>query len=296
MVLKGAVLWGLSGTVAQYLFHHEGFRHDWLVMARLIVSGGVLLAAVAFGKSGKRIWNIWKDPGDRWRVLLFAIVGLLGVQYTYFASIQAGNAATATLLQYLGPVLITIYLALRWWKVPSGFEMGAVGLALLGTFLLVTGGRPGELTVSSMAVFWGLASAVTLAFYTLFPVRLLQRWGAATVVGWGMAIGGAGLMLMTPPWQTEGQHWSWTTFSFVMFVIFFGTLLAFYLYLASLKYLKPSETGLLASAEPLSAAFASVVWLNVPFGWMEWAGSLCIIGTVVLLSRSSEKPRKDLAV
>ncbi len=34
---------------------------------------------------------------------------MLGVQYTYFAAIEYGNAAVATVLQYLGPAIITCF-------------------------------------------------------------------------------------------------------------------------------------------------------------------------------------------
>ena len=63
---------------------------------------------------------------------------------------------------------------------------------------------------------------------------------------------------------------------FVLFVILFGTLIPFFLYLESLRYIRPTETSLLASAEPLTAAVAAVLWLKVPFGLPEWVGALCI--------------------
>ena len=43
-------------------------------------------------------------------MILFGLFGMLAVQYTYFASIKEGNAAVATLLQYLAPIFITVYL------------------------------------------------------------------------------------------------------------------------------------------------------------------------------------------
>lgn len=67
-------------------------------------------------------------------------------------------------------------------------------------------------------------------------------------------------------------------------VDFFGTLIAFYCYLESLTYISASETSILASVEPLSAAFLSVVWLHVSFGLEEWLGTLCIISTIIILS------------
>jgi drug/metabolite transporter (DMT)-like permease len=285
LVLTGATLWEVSGTVAQYLFRQKGVTPEWLVVIRLLLSG-VILLLFAFMKEKQTIWAVWKSRHDRYSLLLFGLLGMLGVQYTYFAAIKAGNAATATLLQYLGPVLITGYLAVRSRRFPSIVEAGVIMLALLGTFFLVANGNINGLSVSGWALFWGIGSAVALAFYTLHPHRLLNKWGSTIVVGWGMLIGGIGFSFLYHPWDVEDQ-WSAMTGFAVLFVVLFGTLLAFYCYLESLNYIRASETSLLACAEPLSAAFLSVIWLHVPFGINQWIGTLCIISTIVILSGSN---------
>jgi drug/metabolite transporter (DMT)-like permease len=215
---------------------------------------------------------------------------MAGVQYTYFEAIQAGNAASATLLQYLGPIFITVYVALRKRQLPRQKEIVAVGFAVVGTGLLVTNGRLDGLTISLSAVIWGLASAVTAAFYTLYPARLLHKWSSGIIVGWGMLIGGAGMNVVHPLWRTTGQVWTGTAWLLIVFVVIFGTLLAFYWYLDSLRYLKPTETSLLASAEPLAAAIVTVVWLHIPMGMWQILGSICIVATVIALSREDKKP------
>ncbi|WP_107727597.1 EamA family transporter [Desmospora activa] len=283
MVIIAATMWGLSGTVAQTLFHGAGFEPGWLVSVRLLVAGVLLLAMVAIRSEAGAILTIWHNCRDRMQLLLLGIFGMLAVQYTFFAAIDASNAATATLLQYLGPMMISCWLALRLRRWPTLFEGGGVLLALVGTTLLVTGGHGGELSISKVALFWGLASAVTLAFYTLYPARLLQRWGARTVVGWAMVVGGVGLSFLYPPWQVTGTF-SGQSILFILFIILFGTLLPFFLYLDSLRLIRPTEASLLACTEPLTATIAAVVWLGVPFGVAEWVGAACIITTVVLLS------------
>jgi drug/metabolite transporter (DMT)-like permease len=290
MVLVGASMWGLSGTVAQKLFHEYGFSPGWLVTVRLLISGALLLLmGAANGKKGQ-ITGVWKNSKDRIHLLVFGILGMLGVQYTFFAAIDTGNAATATLLQYLAPLLIAVYVALGARKMPTMLEFVAIGLALVGTLLLVTGGKWDGLSVPGIAVFWGLLSAVALAFYTLYPASLLKKWGSEVVVGWGMLVGGCGMMLISPPWETSGQVWTGESVLLIAFVVLFGTLVAFYLYMESLRYISPTETSLLACIEPLVAVLASMVWLHVPFGIFEAIGGLCIIGTVTILTlRSKEK-------
>ncbi|GMA51687.1 hypothetical protein GCM10025857_30440 [Alicyclobacillus contaminans] len=177
MVLVGSTLWGLSGTAAQQLFQADGFEPGWLVTVRMGVSGLLLLVMVGIQSGWRRVFEIWQHPRDGVRVCIFGLFGLVGVQYTYFASIQLGNAATATFLQYLAPAVILMSEAVRRRTWPSGKERAALGLALVGTFLLVTNGSLRTMVVPPGAVIWGLLSAVALAFYTLYPGRLMSEWG-----------------------------------------------------------------------------------------------------------------------
>lgn len=55
----------------------------------------------------------------------------------------------------------------------------SIVVALMGTFLLVTGGRLDTLTLTPIALAWGLWSAVAATLYTLLPSGLLKnmmRW------------------------------------------------------------------------------------------------------------------------
>jgi drug/metabolite transporter (DMT)-like permease len=162
--------------------------------------------------------------------------------------------------------------------------MMAIMLALAGTFLIVTSGNIQSLSISGLAVFWGILSAFALAFYTLYPGSLLSKWGSLLTVGWGMTVGGIGFSFIHPPWVFQG-HWSLPSFLAVVFVVIFGTLIAFFCFMESLKYISASEASLLACVEPLSAAFLAVAWLHVSFGLAEWIGSFSIIATIFILSK-----------
>lgn len=274
------------------MFQEKNVNAEWLTVVRLLLSG-VLLLAFSYRKEKKYIWGIWKSRRDALSLTLFSILGMLSLQYTFLAGIQHGNAATATVLQFLGPALITCYLAIRSKQFPTLKEAGGVLLAILGTFFLATHGNVHSLSISGWALFWGLSSAIALAFYTLYPNKLLKKWGSTIVVGWGMLVGGLVLSLIHSPWNIQGQ-WSLSTYAGVMFIIILGTLVAFYFYLESLRYLSASETSLMSSAEPLSATFLSVIWLNVAFGVAEWIGTLCIVSTIFILS-AKKKNIKEMS-
>lgn len=283
LVIIGATLWGVSGTVAQFLFQKKGFSAEWLVVIRLLVSG-IILLLYAFIKGDKNIWKIWESKHNCWSLIIFSIIGMVGVQYTYFAAIKYGNAPTATILQYLSAVIIACYLIIFNKRIPNLQEIIAIILAMVGTFFIITKGNIYTLSISKLALFWGICSAITAAFYTLQPRSLLAKYGSTIVVGWGMLIGGIAFSFVHQPWNFTGK-WSIISIFAVIFVVLFGTLIAFCCYLESLKYIEPTETSVLSCVEPLSAAFLSIYWLNVPFGAPDWLGTACIIGTIIILSR-----------
>src|SRR5690606_8973394 len=138
----------------------------------------------------ENIGVVWKDRKDSIKLLIFSITGIVAIQYTYFAAINHSNAATATVLQYVGPIIIAVYLAVKHRRPPKPNELVAIFLAVAGTFLLVTHGDIDSLAISPIALFWGLSSAVALAVYTLQTLPLLAKYKATSVIGWGMLCGG----------------------------------------------------------------------------------------------------------
>lgn len=287
LAVSAAILWGVSGTFGQFLFQQRGVNVEWLITIRMLVTGAVLLI-LARANNRRDLWSIWSNRKDAIDLLLFSIVGVLAVQYSYFAAINYSNAATATVMQYTGPVMIAIHIALKERKFPNGKTCLAILLAVLGTFLLVTHGKIGTLSISGIALFFGIVSAVTLAFYTLQPVHLLNKYKSTVVIGWGMLIGGIAFCFVRAPWDVAGL-WDMQTYTYTSFIVIFGTLIPFYAYLTAVKLIGGQKTSLLASAEPLSAALMAVLWLNTPFAFTDWMGTACIILTIVLLGTSKKE-------
>lgn len=285
LTILAAALWGLSGTFGQFLFDKRAMNVEWLITVRLLISGSCLLLFARYGEK-QDILLIWKSRKHIIQLMIFGVAGMLGVQYTYFAAIKHSNAATATVLQFVGPIIIALYLAIRNRRIPPLIELIAILMAVIGTFLLVTHGKFDSLTISGTALFFGLASAATLALYTIQPKMLMQNYHSAVVAGWGMVIGGLVFSFVHAPWDTDGILWDYQTLISLAMIIVFGTLIAFYAYLSGMKIIGAQKASLLASAEPLVAVFISIIWLNTSFLLIDWIGSLLIISTIFLLSRS----------
>ncbi|WP_145403897.1 EamA family transporter [Paenibacillus xylanexedens] len=290
LVLTGASCWGIGGTVAQKLFQMQHIDVNWYVTVRLLCAGILLLLLQSLTGQRSQIVEVWKTTQTALSFILFGLVGMLAVQYTYMASIDHGNAAVATLLQYLSPVMIMLYMVLRKQSRLTAKLMTCAVLALAGCFLLLTNGSLTQLSVSQPAVIWGLLSGVSAAFYTLYAVKLLKTFDSLVVVGWAMVIGGLGMSFVHAPWKIDLTLLTPVTCGYLLFSILIGTLLAFWFYIASLNYLTPQETSLLGSAEPLAAVGTMVLWLHEPFGVYQWLGTGCIIVLIIVLQIKRSSP------
>lgn len=287
LAVGGSIFWGGSGVAAQFLLQDRGMTADYLTAIRTIIAGLILLLIDRF-VYGNNITNIWRDKVSRYRLLFFGIFGMMAVQYTYFAAIAYSNAPTGTIIQYLMPVVILLWIALRERKLPQPGQVFCAILAILGTALLVTHGSLTTLSISEKALFWGILSALAAACYTVSPRWLLMRWPSAQVVGWAMLIGGAAISLIYPPLSYPGTLDRDAILS-LAYICILGTAIAFWAYVSSTKYILPQEASILNAMEPLASIVFSVLLLDVLFQLPEIAGTILIILPVLYITTRKDK-------
>ena len=280
LTMLGGALWGFSGTCGQFLLQSRGWTSGYLVPLRLMAAGLILVLFCAV-RRGREVLRIFKE--DALGIIIFAILGMSACQYTYYQAIAYSNAGTATVLQYTGPVMILCWTSLRQKRMPRPIEIAAIVLAMAGTYLLATHGRPGSMALSPKALFWGLVSAVSLVVYTVQPVDLLNKYGSPMVTGWGMLIGGVVLSLLFRPW-TMSIRFDGMVMLALTAIIALGSITAFTAYLEGVRRVGPKKGSLYASVEPVSATLFSTVMMGSTFEMMDLAGFACIISTIFLLA------------
>ena len=280
--LFGGTCWGLSSVVGKLLFDMRGMNAEWLVTARLIF-GGIIMLSIAFSQKRGQIFEIWKKKGTAFSLILFAALGMLACQLTYFLCVQYSNPATATVLQYTSPVMIMIVCLFLDRKMPRIIDIIVLLAVVVGVFLMSTHGDIHSLAMSQKALILGIITAVTVVFYTMWPVRLLREFGSPTVIGWGMFIGGIMLAPFSRFWAPPGS-WDWFTVLLVGIVVVFGTVCAFSCYLKGVMYLGPVKSSLFACMEPLVSTVLTVILLHQAFALADLAGIALIIVSVTSLA------------
>lgn len=291
-VLTGGCLWGFSGNCGQFLFSHFGVDPVWLTVVRMIMAGGIATGIVAV-RNRQALKTCFTTPRDAVTMILYGVFGLLLSQYTYLEAINATNAGTATVLQYIGPVLVMVVVCFTGRRLPKVHELISIVLVVVGTFLLATHGNIHTMVINPAGLFWGLFAACTLVLYTMLPKEIAPKYGAFMTTGLGTLIGGLVFFALFHPWPLNiGLPMQGVLAVGGMIVL--GTLVAYPLYLQGVNDLGPVKASMLASIEPVSATVISVVWLGSTFSFMDFVGFACIIATVFLLAKPEKKhPETD---
>lgn len=282
LTLLGATLWGVSGTSVQFVGNFRNMNLEWLLTMRLITAG---LLTVLYGwiRQGSAIFNVFRNWRDTLGLVIFGVFGMALCQYTYFRSIVIAGAGIATVLQYLAPSMIIIYLLVRYGKRPSAGEIISVILALAGTICLMGNNGFSFESFRSDVLFWGLLSAVGVAVYSVSPVRLLATYGTIPIVGFGMLLSG---LVAAALFQQPHSYAMWDVWTVVgcFNVVFLGTIVSFNAYLEGVKRIGAVSGSILSSIEPISAAFFGWALLGNQFNWVGILGMAMIIATVIIIA------------
>ena len=282
LTLLGATLWGVSGTSVQFVGNFRNMNLEWLLTMRLITAG---LLTVLYGwiRQGNAVFNVFRNWRDTLGLVIFGVFGMALCQYTYFRSIVIAGAGIATVLQYLAPSMIIIYLLVRYGKQPSTGEIISVILALAGTICLMGNNGFSFESFRSDVLFWGLLSAVGVAVYSVSPVRLLATYGTIPIVGFGMLLSG---LVAAVLFQQPHSYATWDVWTVVgcFNVVFLGTIVSFNAYLEGVKRIGAVPGSILSSIEPISAAFFGWALLGNQFNWVGILGMAMIIATVIIIA------------
>lgn len=188
ITLIAGIAWGLSGVSGQYLMT-RGLAVELLTSLRLLIAG-VCLLTIAWWTARNDLVRLLRHKKDLLMTLVFALLGLVLNQMAYLQAISHTNAGTATVLQYLCPILVLGYSCIRLKQLPSWVEVLSIVLAVSGTFLIATHGHLDQLAVTPLGLFWGIFSAFTYSLYIILPARLIRQYGSLVVIGLGMLMGG----------------------------------------------------------------------------------------------------------
>ena len=156
--LVSAMCFGTSGTFGTALIG-AGWSPAGAVLARVLVAALALTVPALLALRGR--WRVLRRSA--WQVTVYGLVGVAACQVCYFNAIARMPVGISIMLEYLGIVLIVLWLWVRHGQTPRPLTIGG-GVAALGGLALMLN-LTGAGGVSLTGVLFALAAAVSMAVY-----------------------------------------------------------------------------------------------------------------------------------
>lgn len=273
--MTAAAMWAMNGSLARFLLD-DGVKADRLSQLRSTGSWLILLAVLLAARP--RLLRL--DRRDLPALAFIGVVGMAGVHATYFVAIDRLEIGVALVIQYLGPLLLLVWMRfVHGTRLPGGL-WAAVALSVVGCFFVVRAYDAGSL--DALGVLAAFGAAVTFAIYMRGSERAGRTYEPATTLFW--AFGFATLF-----WAAVDPWWSFPVDEFdsldnVMLglgVIVIGTLMPFVLMLAALRHIPAHRAAVVATLEPVLAAIFAWMIHDEALSAAQLAGGGLVIAAVI---------------
>src|SRR3954454_310911 len=280
-VLVTLVLWASAFVAIRHLGHDV--TPGALSLGRLLV--GALALSVLLARSRRTRMT-------RNEVLLLVLCGVawFGVyNIALNASERRIDAATASMLVQLGPIVVALLAALFLGERLTGWLLIGIGVAFAGVVVIGSAMR-GNGGANLSGVLLALLAAVTYAIGVVTQKVLLRRLSGLEVVCYACWIG----VVVCLPWSGDlvdlVRHGDRADLGWIGYLGLFPTALAFSLWAFALRHTEAGKQAITTFLVPLiTAAMAWVLLDEVPPALAFAGGALCVLG-VLITRRKSRSP------
>src|SRR5256885_110551 len=218
--------------------------------------------------------------------------GYVGQSGSYFNALHFIPASTNALLLYTFPVVVTLLATVLFHEQLGWMKLAAVGLAFLGTVLVV------EVQLGSAApvgIVLGLGSAAFYSGYILYGSRLLP--GLPPVSATASIMTSAAIVWTAYAAATGQLLVEWTPPRIALLAGFavLGTIIPVLTFILGLRLVGPSRAAILSTFEPASTVLLAVVILGELASPLQYLGGALIIASVLVLEGSGWLASRVLA-
>jgi drug/metabolite transporter (DMT)-like permease len=286
MVVVSALLFAVNGSVSKLAL--DASEMGTLRWTELRSTGAFLVLLAGIALVAPRTLRV--DRREARALLAYGIVGFAFVQWLYFVAIFRLPIGIGLLLEFTAPVLVALWARFVWRERVRDRVWAALALVLVGLVLVAQAWS--GVSLDGIGVAAGLAAAVALAIFYLAGERLVVRRDPYSLVC--LAIGAAaGFWAVVQPWWsfpfsslgaavalplgTSAPVWvlaSWT--------VVFGTIAPFVLAIGALRHLAATTVTIVATLEPVAAAFVAWVWLGETLAAVQIVGGLVVLAGIFL--------------
>ena len=296
LVILGATLFIVNAGVSRVALR-AGV--DPLTLTTIRVTGTFVVLATAaalFRRSALRL-----PPGRlRWLIVLHGLVGVAGLQWTYFVAIDRLPVGMALLLEFQAPILVAV-----WARVVQKESVRPrmwLGLALAMAGLAAATGVWKGLVFDPVGIAAGLGAAVCLAAYFLIGEHGVGTLDPLQVIVWSFLTGSIALNLLSPITAFDTRvldesvsllgtlaDVSAPVWVLLVWIIVLGTVVPFGVELLALRHLTATTVTMVAMVEPVGVNALGWLWFLERLDAVAILGGVAVIAGIVL-AQTARRP------
>lgn len=241
---------------------------------RFMIAGGLLLGFLLWRGASLPTWAQWRAAGCI-GVLLLSF-GNGGVTLAEHWGVASGVAALAVATVPLFTLVFSYFRG----HVTTRLEWAGIALGLVGIALLNLGSN---LQASPLGAALILFAAASWAFGSVWSRSLALPPGAMASAA-EMLVGGAVLLLGSVLGGERMTHMPTAAgWGALLYLIVFGSILAFSAYMYLLKHVRPAAATSYAYVNPAVAVLLGILFADEQVGLAECLAMVVIISAVVLI-------------
>jgi drug/metabolite transporter (DMT)-like permease len=285
LIIGSACCFGSLGVFGK-IAYRLGLTTAQLLSYRFALAAVLLWLAVAVTRGGL--------PPRRSLIGLAIMggAGYVGQSASYFSALHFIPVSTTALLLYTFPVVVTLLARLLFGEPLGWAKIVAVGLAFLGTMLVVEAQLK---AAPPIGIILGLTSAAIYSGYILYGSRLLPGIPPVSATA---TIATAAAIVWSGVAATSGQlavNWTLSRFGLLAGFAVVGTTIPVLAFILGLRLVGASRAAILSTFEPASSVLLAVLILGEGANPIQYLGGAFILASVVVLEGQGWRASRALA-
>lgn len=269
MYILALLIIGTNG----FFVSHISLASSQIVLMRTLIGGALLTCLVLF-RGG---FNKESVRGERIPLLLGGVV--LGLNWvTLFEAYRLLNVSLATLIYYVGPILVLLFSPILFREKLTGKKsisifIVAIGLISISGSIVVTG-------MNALGLGIAIISALLYATLIVFNKQIIRTSGMQTAA---IELDVAFVVVLMYTLCTAGiPHITGSDLPYIAVIGFVNTGLAYLLYFSGLQKLSGQSVALISYLDSVSALLFSALLLHEVMTPVQVIGAVLIIGGAML--------------
>ena len=280
-VLGALILWGSSFVAIK--FAYTTYPPLTLAVARFVVASLILGTLTLLPQNRVRLQK--KD------IFTVAICGLTGIMlYAVLQNIamQWTSASSATLIIASYPIITLLMESLIYKKKLSAIKIVAILIAIVGVVILSYVKSESRVEGELLGIILLIIAGVAWAVYNFMMKKVVNHYPPITLLFYTTLFGTIFLLPLALLERAQWQQPTLLSFSMMMFLGVFCSVIAYLLYNRGLKTMAPSTITSMLNLMPIIGVFFSWVLLGEQVTLRKIIGGAVVIFGVMLSVRKNK--------